>query len=161
GKLISARRSPCGGSPDSSPFAFSQQASMVRRALEAAAGAGRVALACVTSMNSHCQSVLQRIEARLNSIERLASLMAVVAPLVCCWGCGSSAETTRVTGKVTIAGKEIPADAEAFVIFDPQDEANEAESETVPVINSRYESSNVPIGKNKVYFDISRKTGPP
>lgn len=90
------------------------------------------------------------------------SLTAVVAPLVCCGGCGPSAlDTSRVTGKVTIAGKEIPADAQAFVIFDPQDEVTKAESVTVPVVSSRYESSNVPVGKNKVYFDISRKTGPP
>lgn len=78
-----------------------------------------------------------------------------------CIGCGdSSTDGAHLAGRVTLQGKELPADAEGFITFTQQGAAKDEKPVTVPVTASRYDSPNTPTGKVKVYFDISRKTGP-
>jgi hypothetical protein len=82
-------------------------------------------------------------------------LMATCIP-----GCGGgSGGGARLQGKVTIGGKDVPADATAHIMFVPEAGKPE-ETVTAPITDSRYDVPNVPLGPMKVHFDITQAVGP-
>jgi len=85
----------------------------------------------------------------------LLALMCVLAPT----GCGSkSGAKAHLQGNVTLNGKAIPDDATAFVVFAP--EGKGADTVSVPITKGRYDSSGIPRGDLKVFFQITRPVGP-
>ncbi|HEX6963434.1 MAG TPA: hypothetical protein VF175_16320 [Lacipirellula sp.] len=75
-------------------------------------------------------------------------------------GCGGGGQPgAHLQGKVTIDGNEIPADAKAHIMFAPES-ASDAETVTAPIVNSRYDCPNAPLGSVTAYFEISRAVGP-
>lgn len=72
-------------------------------------------------------------------------------------GCAGSA--ARLQGKVTIGDKDVPADANAHIMFVPE-AGKFAETVTAPITSSRYDASNVPLGQVTVHFDIAQAVGP-
>ncbi|TWT75655.1 hypothetical protein Pla123a_31650 [Posidoniimonas polymericola] len=73
-------------------------------------------------------------------------------------GCGQGA-TTSLSGTVTIGGKPIPADAEATIGFIPEGKAL-ADAVSAPINGGKYQVTEVPVGPNKVVFNIERPVGP-
>jgi len=64
----------------------------------------------------------------------------------------------HLAGKVTIQGQPVPADAEGRIRFMPTSPGQGPPVETT-IQNSRYEIRNVPKGKQRVFFYITRRTG--
>lgn len=80
----------------------------------------------------------------------LMTLMAVA-------GCGHP-RPVRLQGAVTLAGRPLPADAEAFIVFATG--ANRATSVSVPIVGGRYDSPCTPRGDATVFFEINQPVGP-
>ena len=70
-------------------------------------------------------------------------------------GCGGP-PTTLLSGTVTLNGKPVPSDAEAFISFTPVG----GEAVSVPITEGKYESSETPRGMVTVHFHILQKVGP-
>jgi hypothetical protein len=84
-------------------------------------------------------------------------LLAVLAA-----GCGKpgpSYPSARWEGTVTLQGKPIPAEAEAYVQFFPNGGGGQAPPASVPIMQGRYRAERVPLGKVTVVFNITRLTG--
>jgi hypothetical protein len=88
-----------------------------------------------------------------------ASAIAVILLIITLTGCnGDSSGGAHLQGKVTLANKELPADASAHIMFVPVGKT--AGSVTAPIAGSRYDCPNVPFGEVTVHFDITRAVGP-
>jgi hypothetical protein len=75
-------------------------------------------------------------------------------------GCGQGSGTVaHLQGQVTLNGKPLPNDATAFIVF--TSDLKPAESVSVPVVNSRYDSPSTPQGAVKAFFEINRPVGAP
>lgn len=73
-------------------------------------------------------------------------------------GCGSdTAPTATLSGAVTIGGKAVPSEAEASITFRPK---SGGPSVSVPIVDGRYTSDDIPKGAVIVMFHISCPTGP-
>lgn len=82
-------------------------------------------------------------------------LVCVLAPT----GCGAkSGGKAHLQGNVTLNGKPIPDDATAFVVFAPDGKGTDSVS--VPITKGHYDSSGIPRGELKVFFQITRPFGP-
>jgi hypothetical protein len=91
----------------------------------------------------------------------LSCVFVLLAVLPAGLGCGGSKGSgAHVAGKVTLGGKDLPSDAEAFITFAAAGAATQEQPVTVPITASRYDSPSTPTGKVKAYIAISRKTGP-
>lgn len=64
----------------------------------------------------------------------------------------------RLQGAVTLAGKPIPADAQAFIVFTTG--ADRSHSVTAPIVGGTYDSPKTPRGDVTVFFEISHSVGP-
>jgi hypothetical protein len=111
---------------------------------------------------AHCSSTrkcLRQIESRRNreSLRFWISTLTII--VVFAGGCsGSAGQVGHLQGEVTLKGRQIPDDANAYIIFTTT--GNKAKSVSVPVTKGRYDSPNTPIGSLKVYFEISQSMGP-
>ena len=98
---------------------------------------------------------------RLDEFPRRVVFGVSVVWLAVALGCsGSSGAGAHVSGRVTLDGKPLPADAKAFVIFAPAATTEQSQSVSVPVVNGAYDSPNTPVGSVKVFFDVTKATGP-
>jgi hypothetical protein len=78
----------------------------------------------------------------------------------CALGCGGgSGGGAHLQGKVTLDGKDVPADANAHIMFVPE-AGKSAATVTAPIADSRYDARNVPLGPVTVHFDITQAVGP-
>ena len=83
---------------------------------------------------------------------------AAFVAAACGCGAGSSKPTAHLQGTVTIAGKPIPADAEASVTFKPA-KSGQARSTSAMIINGTYDAPDVPTGPVNAYVNIQQPTG--
>lgn len=83
--------------------------------------------------------------------------LLVAASMLVSTGCTRPAPA-RVQGAVTLAGKPLPADAQAFIVFAAG--PNRSESVSVPIVNGRYDSPQTPRGDVTVFFEINHPVGP-
>lgn len=83
-------------------------------------------------------------------------LLRWIVLLTCCCGCGSQ-PPARLQGSVTLGGKDLPADAQAFIVFATG--SNRSASVSVPIIAGRYDSPQTPRGDVTVFFEISHPVG--
>lgn len=83
--------------------------------------------------------------------------LLVALAVVVCAGCNQP-EPARIQGAVTLAGKPVPADAEAFIVFAAG--PNHSTSVSAPIVNGRYDSPRTPRGDVTVFFEISHPVGP-
>lgn len=96
--------------------------------------------------------VLTRLEChRLGRFSLLAGLVALVA------GCGVGGKVAHLSGQVTLRGKPLPTDAQAFVTF--VSAADSKRSVSVPIAAGRYDSPETPVGPGRAFFEITT-TGP-
>jgi hypothetical protein len=96
---------------------------------------------------------------RRNSVGQKLRWLLLATYALAVPGCGSnSSAVAHLQGKVTLYGKQIPDDATAFVVFAADGKAANAVS--VPIAKGRYDSSNIPKGAIKVFFEITRPLGP-
>jgi hypothetical protein len=110
----------------------------------------------VISSHAADREVLKRGQVAL---ARQGVLAAAVA-LACLVGCGAgSGGGAHLQGKVTIGGKDVPADANAHIMFAPEAGKPE-ETVTAPITGSRYDAPNVPLGPVTVHFEITQAVGP-
>lgn len=72
---------------------------------------------------------------------------------------GRSAAPVPVSGKVTLHGKPLPADATAYVVFTPTKPGSKPMS--APIKDGHYDAPEAPSGPVTVSFDITRPNGPP
>jgi hypothetical protein len=90
---------------------------------------------------------------------RVSGLLGVGLLFAVTAGCGLDAgKTVSLSGNVTIGGKPIPSDAQAFITFATKSDGAER-SVSVPIKEGRYESPRTPQGQVFVSFRINR-TGP-
>ncbi|WP_425398731.1 hypothetical protein [Aeoliella sp.] len=83
--------------------------------------------------------------------------MWAIALLVTAVGCsGSSVPTAHLAGKVTLGGKPIPSDAEAFIMFVNSSAEGKEAKVSVPIANGQYDSPDTPQGAITVTFSITR-----
>lgn len=73
--------------------------------------------------------------------------------------CDSRPAPVPVSGKVTLHGKPLPADATAYVVFTATAPGSKPVSALVK--DGRYDSEKTPSGPVTVSFDITRPNGPP
>lgn len=85
------------------------------------------------------------------------ALLASTSVLAPAGGCVRET-TARLQGAVTLAGKPIPADARAFIVF--ASGPDRSRSTTAPIIDGRYDSPHTPVGDVTVFFEISHPVGP-
>jgi len=91
----------------------------------------------------------------------LAAYLLTLAPwLAICTGCGGSSGVAHVQGKVTIGGKDLPADASAFISFARAEAKPGDKPASAPIEGGQYNCANAPTGKVKVRFEITKPTGP-
>ncbi len=87
-------------------------------------------------------------------------VVAAAVALACLVGCGAgSGGGAHLQGKVTIGGKDVPAEAKAHIMFAPE-AGKPDETVAAPITGSRYDAPNVPLGPVKVHFDITQAVGP-
>src|SRR5262245_61725023 len=75
-----------------------------------------------------------------------------------CGRMGSGKPTSHLQGKVTIAGKPIPADAQASITFKPSG-SGQARSTSAQISGGAYDAPDVPVGTVTVYFNVQQPTG--
>lgn len=91
-------------------------------------------------------------------VTRLVSLLALMATLSCCTGCGggsSTGNTAHLQGEVTIGGQPLPAGADGAITF----RTDSGGAVTVPIAEGKYDSPATPKGAVKAYFSINKPTG--
>jgi hypothetical protein len=84
--------------------------------------------------------------------------VALTIAFVSVIGCSKSTHVAHVQGKVTLNGREISKDTQAFITFKPEDK--KIEEVTVQVINGRYDSPKNPTGALRAFFEINSMEGP-
>jgi hypothetical protein len=96
---------------------------------------------------------------RIRSITGLASalFLLLVVTVGCPDGTGNK-PTARLQGKVTLGGKEIPADAAARINFMPTG-VDQARGTSADIKDGTYEVADAPTGKVLVSFEIRQPTG--
>lgn len=91
-------------------------------------------------------------------VGRIAAALAILG--VGAFGCGRrSAAPVPVSGTVTLAGKPLPADATAFISFQPAGAAGGSVS--APIQSGSFHCPRTPSGPVTVFFEITRPLGPP
>lgn len=85
------------------------------------------------------------------------TLLASACFLAAAGGCVRES-TARLQGAVTLAGKPLPADARAFIVFATG--PDRSRSVSAPIIDGRYDSPRTPMGDVTVFFEISHPIGP-
>lgn len=72
-------------------------------------------------------------------------------------GCGVGGKVTHLSGEVTLRGKPLPSNAQAFITF--VSAADSKRSVSVPIAAGRYDSPDTPFGPCRAFFEITT-TGP-
>lgn len=83
---------------------------------------------------------------------RYHSVLLAIA-LTSAIGCSKGAHVAHLHGKVTLNGRELPKETQAFVVFAP--DGKKSDSVTVPVANGRYDSPKTPTGAVTAFFEIN------
>jgi hypothetical protein len=84
-----------------------------------------------------------------------------IAPVVAGCGDGARGPVAHWYGRVTVKGQPLPEDAKGRIFFAPvfsQGEATAAPT-SAEIVESEYDSTNVPVGQVNVRFEIKRPTG--
>jgi hypothetical protein len=76
-------------------------------------------------------------------------------------GCGGEdgPPTAHLQGTVTLGGKPIPADATAYIFFNPLTK-EQGKAATAAIVNGKYDCPSAPVGSVKVMFNITQPKGP-
>jgi hypothetical protein len=102
-------------------------------------------------------------EATIKELKLYVGRMLVLVAAVLIVGCNfhSGSPVAHLKGKVTIAGKPVPSEADARIIFAPPATGSNrnAKPAIVPIVNSQYDAPEVPVGPMTARFDIQRNTG--
>jgi hypothetical protein len=82
----------------------------------------------------------------------IRSVLLAIA-LISAIGCSKGAHVAHLEGKVTLNGRELPKESQAFIIFVP--DSKKSDSVTVPIANGRYDSPKTPTGAVTAFFEIN------
>jgi hypothetical protein len=111
-------------------------------------------VAVIHPMNelAHICSRNAEISTKRTCMARYHSVLLVIS-LISAIGCNKEAHVAHLQGKVTLNGRELPKESQAFVIFAP--DGKKSDSVTVPVADGRYDSPKTPTGAVTAFFEIN------
>jgi len=98
---------------------------------------------------------MARIRSAIGASGAVALLAAVFSG---CTAGGDDKPTVHLQGTVTIAGKPVPSDADAMIVFSPLD-ATQSRSASSRITDGKFDVPDAPRGKIKAMFTINQPTG--